>query len=76
MLSSFGSKTFQRWSYVHSICCSRDKWVTSDPVEGNGNNLTKTKMKANFKSNLIIVCYFKGENKSLGHLWPSDNKRI
>ena len=29
---------------------------------------SKTKMMANFKSNLIIVCYFKGENESLGHL--------
>ena len=31
---------------------------------------------ANFKSNLIIVCYFEGENESLGHLWPSGIQRI
>ena len=33
-------------------------------------------MMANFKSNLIIMCYFKGENESLGHLSPSGIQRI
>ena len=40
MLSSFRSKIFQRWSHVHSICCSRENfWVTSDTVVDNGNNI-------------------------------------
>ena len=28
-------------------------------------------MMANFQSNLIIVCYFKRANESLGQRWPS-----
>ena len=40
MLSSFGSKIFQGWSLVHSICRFRDNfWVTSYPVVDNGNNM-------------------------------------
>ena len=44
MLSNFRSKIFQRWSHIHSICCSRDNfWVTSYPVEDNRSNIVLLK---------------------------------
>ena len=77
-LPSFGTKMFQCWSHIHSICCLRDKfWATIDPVEDNGNKivfwiidllLVKLKWWLIFKFNLIIVCYSKGGNESLSHL--------
>ena len=91
MLSNFGSKIFQRWSYFHGIFCFRDNfWVTSHSVVENGNNIvlnyrfitSKTKIIANFNSNLIIVCYFKGRNLSMtiwyskDIIWNEEIKKI
>ena len=81
MLSNFGSKIFQRWSYFHGIFCFRDNfWVTSHSVVENGNNIvlnyrfitSKTKIIANFKGrNLSMTIWY-----SKDIIWNEEIKKI